>query len=352
MVLRLKRDFTNPQKKRQENSLSNQIEHNGITPYMNQFLSHGEVTGSSKDTIRRRKSALTKFIAWCEERDIQQPQEVTKPILERYQRYLYYYRKSNGEPLTFSSQHVMLSPLKTFFKWLTRGNFILYNPASELELPKKAKKLPRYIMSIDEVESVINIPNVNEPLGIRDRAILEVLYSTGMRRAELCNLSIYDVDTKRESVWVREGKGGYDRLIPLGVRALKWVEKYRTDIRPLLLTRGSLNNLFLTDYGEPYRRDFLSGIVKKFMRHAGLDVVGSCHLFRHACATHMLTNGADIRIIQAILGHRDLSTTEIYTHVSIEQLKEVHRATHPAKGSSADAQIDELLDWVGDDEDD
>lgn len=348
MVLRAKKDFTNLQKKKKEQSLFNQIESNGLTPYLLRWLEHGKVTGVSKDTIRRRKNALTKFIVWCDERDIQEPQVVTKPMLERYQRFLYYYRKSDGEPLTFSSQHVMLSPIKTFFKWLARDNYILYNPASELELPKKAKKLPRYIMTVEEVENVINQPDVHEPLGIRDRAILEVLYSTGIRRLEICNLSIYDVDAKRGALWVRQGKGGHDRLVPLGDRALKWVEKYRMDVRPLLLTKGSQNVLFLTDYGEPYQRDFLSGIVKKHIRNSGLDVIGSCHLFRHACATHMLENGADIRIIQAILGHQDLSTTEIYTHVSIEQLKEVHKATHPAKGATNNSSNDELLDWLDD----
>ena len=281
-------------------------------------------------------------------RHLHDVRSITKPILERYQRYLYYYRKADGEPLTFSSQHVMLSPLKSFFKWLTRENYIVYNPASELELLKKSKKLPRYIMSIDEIEAVIDEPDCHQPSGIRDRAVLEVLYSTGMRRMELCNLSIYDVDIKRGAIWVRQGKGGYDRLVPLGGRAIKWLEKYRVNVRPLLVTKTNENTLFLTDYGEGYRRDNLSTMVKRHIKNSGLEVIGSCHLFRHACASHMLENDADIRFIQTLLGHRDLSTTEIYTHVSIEQLKQVHNATHPAKDASSQSIIEELLDEVDD----
>ena len=153
MIVRQKKDLSKAHQKRHENSLHHQIEHHGITPYMLKFLEQGLVTGVSKDTIKRRKNGLVRFIAWCGERELHDVRSITKPILERYQRYLYYYRKADGEPLTFSSQHVMLSPLKSFFKWLARENYILYNPASELELPKKSKSLPRYIMSIDEDEA-------------------------------------------------------------------------------------------------------------------------------------------------------------------------------------------------------
>ncbi len=337
MVLRPKRNTSNAKQAIEAKSSRRLIELNGITPYMDKFLEHDKITGVSIDTIRRRRSALTKFIVWCNERDLQQPQSITKPILERYQRYLYYYRKSNGEPLSFSSQNVQLSPLKTFFKWLTRENYILYNPASEMDLPKKPKKLPRYIMTVEEMEHIIDQPDVNEPLGIRDRAMLETLYSTGMRRMEIVNLTIYDIDAKREAIWIRQGKGGIDRLIPIGARALYWLEKYRLDVRPLLQTKLSQNSIFLTDFGEPYKRSFLASTVKKYIRRSGLDVIGSVHLFRHACASHMLANGADIRFIQMQLGHHDLSSTEIYTHVSIEQLKQVHTATHPAKDNRHDA---------------
>jgi len=327
-----------------------QLKANGLYPYLQQFLDWTRVKGFSKDTVKRRRSALKKFILWCHERDLQQPQDITKPILERYQRYLYYYRKTDGQPLSFSSQNIFLSPIKTFFKWLTRENYILYNPASELELPKKTRRLPKAILHQSEIEAIMQQPNIQTDEGIRDRAIMETLYSTGIRRAEVTHLKIYDIDVKRQTIMIREGKGGKDRLLPIGERALQWIEKYQWDVRPHYTTATDEGYLFLTDDGQRFKRGTLSGRVKRYMQQAGLDVIGSCHLFRHAMATHMLDNGADIRFIQAMLGHADLSTTEIYTHVSIEKLKQIHHATHPAKphhnGDQAMISKEELLDII------
>ncbi len=315
------------------------IPSNGITPYMLKFLDWAAVKNMSKDTIKRRRMALKKFIHWCHERDLQQPQEITKPILERYQRHLYYYRKENGEPLAFGSQHAMLSPIKSFFKWLTQENYLLYNPASEVQLPKKPRRLPKTILHIDDIELILKQTSPETDEGIRDRAIIETLYSTGIRRAEVANLTIYDIDVRRQTLMVREGKYQKDRLLPIGKRALKWIEKYRLEIRSGYVTGFDNGTLFLTDRGEKFRRSALSGRVKRYIKKAGIDVPGSCHLFRHAMATHMLENGADIRFIQAMLGHADLSTTQIYTQVSIEKLKQIHAATHPAR----EEMKDELL---------
>lgn len=319
------------------------VERSGLFPYVQAFLEWTEVKGHSKDTGRRRRAALRRFIVWCEDRELHSPHEITKPILERYQRYLYYYRKRDGEPLTFGSQNVMLSPLKTFFKWLTRENHILHNPASELDIPKRPKRLPKAILPVETVEAILRQPDIGTVAGLRDRAMMETLYSTGIRRMELVKLVLYDVDPRRGTLRVREGKYNKDRLIPIGERALAWVEKYQHEARPALLTGKDEAILFLTDRGTPFRRGALGGRVKRYIRQAGIEVEGSCHLFRHAMATHMLENGADIRFIQAMLGHEDLSTTEIYTHVSIEKLRQIHAATHPAKltrQSSSDMAVD------------
>ncbi len=330
------------------------IEHNGIMPYLNQFLQWAEVRSMSLETNRSRDRSIRRFIRWCDERNLQRPQDITKPILERYQKYLYYYRKSNGEPLTYNSQYSLLAPIKAFFKYLAKENHILYNPASELDLPRQRKRLPKSVLSVEEVEKVLNLVDVTSPYGIRDRAILETLYSTGIRRMELVNLSLYDVDPSRKTLMVQEGKGGKDRLLPIGERALQWVELYRLDVRPLLVTGSDNGTLFITDYGEPWLNNRLSDMVKKYLYHAGIDKVGACHLFRHAMATHMLENGADIRFIQAMLGHSDLSTTQIYTLVSIDKLREIHTATHPAKASQGarDASLSELLDALDNEADD
>lgn len=306
------------------------VNRSGITPYMNAFLEHGKVSGISNDTTRRRHSALKRFIAWCDDRGLETPQDITKPILERYQRYLFHYRKADGKPLSYGSQNTLLTPIKTFFKYLSRDNHILYNPASELTIPKKPRRLPKSILTLEEVKQVFNLPDIKTVSGIRDRAVLEMLYSTGIRRAELVNLDMGDIDAKRGTVLVREGKGRKDRVIPVGEHALQWCEHYRLEIRYQLVIDPKETALFVSNTGERFTRSNLARRVKEYLNRAGIDKEGSCHLFRHAMATHMLENGADIRYIQAMLGHADLNTTQIYTQVSIEKLKAIHRATHPA----------------------
>lgn len=324
MALRQKRHSHSHDKKRP-------VEHAGLYPYMVRFLEWGQAIQSvSPDTTRRRDSALRRFIQWADERDIHQPNEITLPILERYQRHLYYYRKENGEPLSINSQHVILTPLKAFFKWLTRERYIPSNPASEMQLPKKQRQMPKVILHQDEVAQILRQPNTDTPEGVRDRAILEVLYATGIRRMELCNLTLYDIDQRRHTLMIRAGKGNKDRLVPIGTRALKWINRYLEDSHPLLITHQHKDRLFLTDYGEPFTREVLTGRVKRIITEAKIDKPGSCHLFRHACATHMLENGADIRFIQAMLGHADLNSTQIYTQVNIDALKDIHTATHPS----------------------
>lgn len=307
-----------------------------LAHYMEQHFEWMLVTGYSSDTIRARRIALRRFIVWCAERGLGTPQDITKPMLERYQKHLFYYRKEDGTPLTLGTQFSCLAPLKTWFKWLTRENHILYNPASELQLPKTPKHLPRALLSIEEVEAILNEADPVTPQGLRDRAMLETLYSTGLRRMELPHLALYDVDLNRRLVFVREGKGRKDRVIPIGERAAAWVEKYLRESRPELSV-GASEYLFLNDYGDAIPPEYLAGKVKRYMQFAGVQKPGATHLFRHACATHMLEGGADIRYIQAMLGHANLETTEIYTHVSIDKLRAIHDATHPARLSKADA---------------
>jgi integrase/recombinase XerD len=301
-----------------------------LTAYMNAHCEWMLVTGHSQETVRTRRNRLKRFIVWCEERALRDPKDITKPILERYQRHLFYYRKADGQPLSFGMQLGLLASLKVFFKWLARENHILYNPASELTLPKVPQHLPRVILSIQEVEAILREAEPTTASGLRDRAMLETLYSTGLRRMELQGLALYDVDLTRRLVMVREGKGGRDRVVPIGARAAAWLEKYLQEARPQLLIAES-EAMFLTDYGVPVTSEYVANRVRCYKRFAGIEKPGECHLFRHACATHMLENGADTRFIQALLGHKNLDTTQIYTHVSIEKLREIHDATHPAR---------------------
>jgi len=307
------------------------IAHNGFYPYMQAFLEWGAVTGLSHNTTKQREVGLQRWILWCDERDLDDPRAITKPIIERYQKYLYYFRRESGEPLSVRYQLALLLPIKTFFKWLAKTNRILYNPASEMELPKIPPRLPQAILSEEEVERVINTPDTETVYGVRDRAILETLYSTGIRKTECANLGIYEIDHHRYTVMVKQGKGKKDRMVPIGQRALYWMTRYLEEVRPQLMINTDEQAVFLTDYGEPFIKGRLGALVKRYFHHAEIEKPGGCHLFRHSMATHMLDHGADLRFIQMMLGHSQLSTTEIYTHVSIEKLKEIHAATHPAK---------------------
>ena len=167
-------------------------------------------------------------------------------------------------------------------------------------------------------------------MGLRDRAILETFYSTGMRRKELLNLLLTDLDAQRGTVFIRQGKGRKDRLIPIGERACAWIEKYLWEVRPGLATPPDQGRLFLTVLGESFTPAGMTQLAHQYIERAGLGKSGACHVFRHTCATLMLEGGADIRYIQQLLGHASLETTQIYTQVSIRTLKAVHTATHPA----------------------
>jgi integrase/recombinase XerD len=289
----------------------------------------------SERTVENREDALRLFIGWAHERGLTRPQEVSKPILERYQRHLFLYRKANGEPLSTRSQHVRTTPLRALFKWLARQNHILYNPASDLELPRMERRLPRHVLNIREVETVLAMPDLATPIGIRDRAMLETFYSTGIRRMELINVGVTDIDEDRGTLMVRQGKGKKDRMIPIGERALAWIAKYRDDVRPELAVGHDDGTLFLTTLGEAFVPNRMTQLVRNYVDAADIGKRGSCHLFRHTMATLMLENGADIRFIQAMLGHAELSTTQIYTQVSIRMLKQIHSATHPGRPIAA-----------------
>lgn len=297
---------------------------------MHEHLQALQVKNYSEHTIRNRLVHIRYFIAWAHEHGLREPVEITRPVLERYQRYLFFYRKKNGEPLSFRSQHARLVPLRVWFKWMTRQNYILHNPASEIDLPRLGRTLPKNILSVAEVEHVMVQPNVAEVIGLRDRAILETIYSTGLRRLEMVNLKLFDLHCDRGLVCVRQGKGHKDRYVPIGERATAWLNKYLQESRPQLALEPDDMTVFLTAEGEPFSRDHLTFVVREHIVAAKIGKVGACHLLRHTMATHMHENGADIRFIQQILGHEDIKTTQIYTHVALRALQQVYAATHPA----------------------
>lgn len=312
---------------------------------VSEHLAWLEARRYAASTIRSHRRELRRLVDWLEARGITEPGQVTLPVLERYRLYLHARRKPDGSPLAWSSQAQSLVAVKGLFRWLTRTKRTASNPAAELELPRRTRRLPRDVLTADEVEQVLAVPDTRKSLGVRDRAILELLYSTGIRRAECTNLQLADVELGRGVLLVREGKGGRDRFVPVGERAAEWIERWLT-VRPRYVTSpdaGNLGWLFLTKRGRPIAPKRLSELVRRYIEASGVGKSGSCHLLRHTMATLMLEAGADVRHIQEILGHALLSTTALYTHVSIGKLQDVHRRTHPARAHRTDADHEKLL---------
>jgi integrase/recombinase XerD len=303
----------------------------GLYVRVQDYMAYLRERNYSEQTIATRELYLCLLLEWCGQRGLLRPSEITKPMLERYQRYLFHYRKHNGDPLSFRSQHGRIVAVRAWFKWLARQNLLPTNPASDLELPRLEKRLPKAILTAREAEAVLHQPDTSDPIGLRDRAILETLYSTGIRRGELVNLKVQDLDGERGTLMVRQGKGRKDRMIPIGERAVRWIDKYMAEVRGEFVCGRDDGTLFLSKLGDAMGRNNLTVLVRNYIDQARIGKHGACHLFRHTMATLMLENGADVRFIQAMLGHVSLATTEIYTQVSIKALKEIHTRTHPAQ---------------------
>nr|MDQ3039755.1 tyrosine-type recombinase/integrase [Pseudomonadota bacterium] len=203
---------------------------------------------------RTRRSRLALFNAWCMERGIERPQDVTHAHVERFQRHLFLYRKANGAPMAVNGQRIALFTLEMFFRWLVRQQVVASNPAADLELPRRTDDL-REPLTLAEMEAVLALPDITTPEGLRDRAVLELFYATGIRRVELTNLIRSDIDRERGTLHVRLGKGKKDRFVPVGERALAWIEKYEWEARPALMSDPAERHLFLNQYGQPLSPD-------------------------------------------------------------------------------------------------
>ena len=286
----------------------------------------------SRYTIRNYRHDLGVFLCFLCGEDVEALANVTPTTLHQYQTHLYAKKKKGGEaPLSLNTQCARLTAVRSWFRWLTQRGFVMTDPASGLTLPKQKRTIPHDVPTRQEVEKILNQPNVDTSLGFRDKTILEILYSTGIRNGELLNLAIHDVDVKERELRVRCGKGQKDRVVPLGDIAAHSLTQYLDHIRPVLAKRHPENSqLFLSCNGLPLSGCVVNDlIVKKYVRRAKLAKHITPHSFRHACATHMLKNRANIRHIQALLGHKSLETTQIYTRVEVGDLKREHRRTHP-----------------------
>lgn len=286
--------------------------------------------GESNATLRSKSVLLTKFIEWAMTQDINKLEDLDLLVLEAYRRHLNQYRKRNGEPLDISTQCARLMTVTKFIKVMDYYDAIDGDFAKKFRLPRIPRRLPKDIPSVEDIERVLDQALIMGRLGLRNRAIIEVFYATGIRRIELVNLNVRDIDFQRQILTVREGKNKDDRNVPIARRALDWIENYLKEMRPRLANLSSGDALFLTEAGNRMQPHKVTDMVTRCINRSGIDKSGSCHLLRHATATEMLRNGADIREVQEMLGHSDISSTQIYAHVTINDLNRVYYETHPA----------------------
>jgi len=304
------------------------------------YLEWMRVQNFSRYTVQSRDYDLRRFLDWSEERSIVRTGDVTKIVLEDYKKFQYRRKKPDGSAISRTTQHHTLRTIRGFTKWLHRRGVILTDPGAFVELPRLEQHLPPTALTPLEVEQILGAIDVTQLSGLRDRTILEVAYSTGMRRLELSRLKINDVDADRGTVMVRQGKGKKDRVVPIGARALAWLDKYLEESRPFLLVGAEDDGdgtVFLTRFGTAIAPNSITDMGRMRVKAAGLEKPGSMHIYRHSAATGMLEGGADIRVIQEFLGHSRLDTTQIYTQVAIQTLKQVHGKTHPAERPRAAA---------------
>ena len=299
------------------------------------FIEHTRLRGYTRQTQYGYARYGQEFVHWCQACGHSESATLPPTVLRSYQQTVSRLRKRDGEPLSIRAQLAKLVPVRAFLRWLSKDVPAMREALDGCELPKAPRTLPRALLSPREMERLLRQPDLSTPVGLRDRAILELFYGVGLRRMELIELDVDDLDRERMTLMIRQGKGGRDRVVPVGDQAMCWLIRYLEESRPRLIRITPVpQRLFLGRQGEPLSPVWLSGIVNGYLQRIRPGKRGACHLLRHSMATSMLENRADIRYIQAMLGHAQLSSTQIYTHVAMHQLRRVYEATHPAGARS------------------
>ena len=279
--------------------------------------------GLSRNTLESYRGDLQQFGDWL----VKPKQNDSAFIAATHSDLLGFLAQKVSAKVKASTTSRQLSSLKRFYRFLLRQGKIQADPSLNIDSPRLPRSLPVSLTEA-EVEALLNAPDVAQPLGLRDRTMLEVLYASGLRVSELVSLEAGQISLSMGIVRVL-GKGGKERLTPLGEEALEWVARYANEIRPGLLGGKLSNAMFITSRGSSMTRQAFWYLVKRYARQAGIPKLPSPHTLRHAFATHLLNHGADLRVVQLLLGHADISTTQIYTHVARERLKRLHAMHHP-----------------------
>ncbi len=303
-------------------------------PVLQKFLDYLKVRNYSEKTlIRYRRDLRFLFQFLSAERGIISIDDVTKKDLMEYENVVYSSMRLKGDrPLSQETKVGRIVALKSFYNFLSKTELIPFNPASTIDIPVVRNNKLRQFLTEDEVIKLLEAANGKEPLEVRNRTILELLYSTGIRADELLNVSLKDIDLEKQELHIRFGKGRMgkrERLVPIGKIAAEWLKLYITHTRPVFQRREDQGYLFISKNGRKLMIADPNRIVKLYAKKAAIEKKIVCHSLRHSCATHMHQHGCDIRFIQELLGHDSIETTTIYTRLAIDDLKEIHDKTHP-----------------------
>ena len=289
------------------------------TELIDQFIDYYWLsTGASKNTLAAYRSDLKIFNKWLAGKSFI---SVNSKNIQDY----FSDRQKNN--IGSSTQARILTCLHSFYQYLLANQLIKKDPTEQLSQPKLEKKLPVFL-NIQEVEKLLEAPSSSSLFGQRDRAMLELLYSCGLRVSELINLSYHNINLKEEFIRIH-GKGNKERVLPMGEIAIDYLMKYETNARPMLLKNGQSDSYFLSNRGSAMSRQNFFYIIKAYANQVGIDKPLSPHSLRHAFATHLVQKGADLRSVQLMLGHSDISSTQLYTHIQNAQLKAQHAKHHP-----------------------
>ena len=300
-----------------------------LNPLIARYHAHWNERGYSRYAWPAQESHLRKFTTFFDERKLDAVVSVTRGTLAEFQRWLFYKPTCKGTPRAAVTINRALGAVRAFFKFLVRDGAISHDPAASLEYMREPEKLPREILTPAEAQKIIETPDTRTLLGYRDRTILEVLYATALRKRELLNLVVADVNFEDRLLRVNGGKGARDRVVPLTRVACSFLNGYINSARSQLLRGRSHAALFISLEAAPLGRTTLDQLVSKYARLSGVQKKVTPHIWRHTCATHLVRNRANLRLVQELLGHRALTTTERYLHLTITDLKEAHRRFHP-----------------------
>jgi integrase/recombinase XerD len=293
------------------------------------FEEHSRARGLSERTIGGLLCDARQFLNFLADRGISEPHQLTRQDVEAYQVSLLHRRKPNGDPLKLASRRAKFSAVLIFLRYLYHSQVVLLDLTRGFRQPRLPRRLLPKLPSVAEVVKLLETPDATTPLGLRDRAIMEVFYSTALRNTELRSLRLEDVDLDRLEVRVGNGKGRKARVLPLGEPAAAWLEEYLGKARAYFVRGHEHRLLFVSLRGGRLRVETMIQLVTKHAKAAGLPMKVTPHVLRHCCATHMLAHGAELRYLQELLGHGSAASTQIYTQVDLLELRSVHQRCHP-----------------------